>query len=53
MQKYLPILLPKIESGEIDPSFIITHQRPLHEGPAAYETFRDEQDGCIKVMLKP
>lgn len=53
VQKYLPSLLEKIEKGEIDPSFIITHRLPLSEGPAAYKTFRDKQDGCIKVVLKP
>jgi threonine dehydrogenase-like Zn-dependent dehydrogenase len=43
----------KIEAGEIDPSFVITHRVPLAEAPAAYKTFRDKQDGCIKVVLKP
>ena len=46
-------LLAKIESGEIDPSFIITHRIPLDEAPAAYRTFRDKKDDCIKVVLKP
>lgn len=51
--RYYDTLLPKIESGEIDPSFVITHRLPLEEGPAAYEMFRDKKDGCIKVVLKP
>jgi threonine dehydrogenase-like Zn-dependent dehydrogenase len=51
--KYLPTLLGKIESGAIDPSFVITHSVPLAEGPAYYKTFRDKADGCIKVVLKP
>jgi threonine dehydrogenase-like Zn-dependent dehydrogenase len=49
---YVP-LLKKIQVGEIDPSFVITHRPKLEEGPAAYKTFRDKQDGCIKVVLKP
>ncbi len=53
VQRYLAPLLEKIESGEIDPSFVITHRRPLEEGPALYKTFRDKEDGCIKVVLKP
>ena len=52
-QRYMRPLLQKIEAGEIDPSFVITHQRPLEEGPALYKTFRDKEDGCIKVVLKP
>jgi len=51
--KYHHMLLQKIEAGEIDPSFVITHTLPLEEGPDAYKTFRDKKDGCIKVVLKP
>ncbi len=51
--KYSKFLLEKIQKGEIDPSFVITHQLSLEEAPAAYKTFRDKKDGCIKVLLKP
>ena len=53
MHRYTHKLLAKIESGDIDPSFVITHRLPLEEAPGAYKTFRDKQDGCIKVVLKP
>jgi threonine dehydrogenase-like Zn-dependent dehydrogenase len=53
VQRYTKPLLKKIEGGEIDPSFIITHRLPLEEAPAAYKTFRDKEEGCIKVVLKP
>ena len=53
VQRYLQPLLSKIESGEIDPSFVITHRVSLDEAPAAYETFRDKKDGCIKVVIQP
>jgi threonine dehydrogenase-like Zn-dependent dehydrogenase len=51
--RFLQPLLDRIDKGEIDPSFVITHRLPLEEGPAAYETFRDKKDGCIKVVLTP
>jgi threonine dehydrogenase-like Zn-dependent dehydrogenase len=51
--KYHHQLLSRIESGEIDPSFVVTHRLPLKDGPEAYKTFRDKKDGCIKVVLKP
>jgi threonine dehydrogenase-like Zn-dependent dehydrogenase len=51
--KYHHQLLKRVEAGEIDPSFVITHRLPLEEGPGAYKTFRDKEDGCIKVVLKP
>ena len=46
-------LLNRIQDGQIDPSFVITHSVGLAEGPGMYETFRDKRDGCIKVVLKP
>jgi threonine dehydrogenase-like Zn-dependent dehydrogenase len=46
-------LLRRIQEGQIDPSFVITHTVPLADGPGMYKTFRDKEDGCIKVVLKP
>lgn len=46
-------LLRRIEEGQIDPSFVITHRAKLEDGPGLYKTFRDKQDGCIKVVLTP
>ncbi len=53
VQHYLPKLMERIEKGQIDPSFVITHSVPLDQGPEMYKTFRDKQDGCIKVVMKP
>jgi threonine dehydrogenase-like Zn-dependent dehydrogenase len=53
VQRYTGPLLEKIRAGEIDPSFVITHEVPLEKGPEMYKTFRDKEDGCIKVVLKP
>lgn len=46
-------LLRRIEEGEVDPSFVITHTVPLSEGPEMYQVFRDKRDSCVKVVLKP
>jgi threonine dehydrogenase-like Zn-dependent dehydrogenase len=46
-------LLRRIEDGQIDPSFVITHKADLADGPEMYRTFRDKVDGCVKVMLRP
>jgi len=53
MHRYMKPLLAKVEAGEIDPSFVITHRLPLSDAPGAYKTFRDKEDGCIKVVLTP
>jgi threonine dehydrogenase-like Zn-dependent dehydrogenase len=46
-------LLRRIEEGQIDPSFVITHRVSLDEGPGMYKTFRDKDDGCVKVVMHP
>jgi threonine dehydrogenase-like Zn-dependent dehydrogenase len=53
VHRYLKPLMDRIEKGSIDPSFVITHKAPLIEAPSLYKTFRDKEDGCIKVVLKP
>jgi threonine dehydrogenase-like Zn-dependent dehydrogenase len=53
MQRYMQPLLERIENGEIDPSFIITHRLKLEDAPRGYDMFLKKQDECIKVVLKP
>jgi threonine dehydrogenase-like Zn-dependent dehydrogenase len=53
VHKYLRPLLARIESGEIDPSFVITHRVRLSDAPQMYEVFKHKQDNCIKVIMKP
>ncbi|MBA3270164.1 MAG: glutathione-dependent formaldehyde dehydrogenase [Acidobacteria bacterium] len=53
MQAYMRPLLKKIQDGEIDPSFIVTHPMPLDDAPKGYEMFKNKTDNCIKVVLKP
>ena len=53
MPRYTEPLMQRIASGEIDISYIITHEVPLEDAPKMYKTFRDKKDGCIKVVLKP
>lgn len=50
---YMPKLLDHISKGEIDPTFIITHRVSLEDAPQAYRMFRDKQEGCVKVVLRP
>lgn len=53
VRRWTDDLLRRIEEGEIDPTFVITHTEPLGRGPEMYRTFRDKLDGCVKVVLKP
>ena len=53
VQKYMPLLFEKIENGEIDPSFIITHRMKLDDAARGYKIFNEKEDKCIKIVLKP
>lgn len=53
VQKYAGKLLKMIEEGKLDPSFIVTHRRPLDDAPEMYKTFREKKEGCVKVVLTP
>ena len=53
VQRYTRPLLERIRNGEIDPSFVISHTLSLDEAPQGYVTFRDKQDECNKIVLKP
>lgn len=53
VKRWTDDLLRRIDDGQIDPSFVITHTVSLDQGPEMYKTFRDKLDNCIKVVLKP
>ena len=53
VQRYIRPLLERIQKGEIDPSFVITHRLPLEHAPEGYAMFLKKQDDCIKIVLKP
>ena len=53
VQKYLRPLFDRIQKGEIDPSFVITHRLELKDAPNAYSIFEKKQDDCIKVVMRP
>jgi threonine dehydrogenase-like Zn-dependent dehydrogenase len=53
VQRYMRPLLERIEKGEIDPSFIISHRMRLQDAPEGFSIFNDKQDECMKVVLTP
>jgi len=53
VHRYLEPLLKRVEDGEVDPTFVITHRMRLEDAPKGYEIFRDKEDECVKVVLKP
>lgn len=53
VQRYMQPLLARIQAGDIDPSFVVTHHMRLEDAPKAYDTFLKKEDECIKIVLKP
>ena len=53
VHRYLRPLLERIQRGEVDPTFLITHRLPLDEAPTGYRLFYRKEDGCVKVVLRP
>ena len=52
VHRYMKPLLERIEKGEIDPTFIITHTMPLSDAPRGYKIFNEKQENCEKIVLK-
>jgi len=52
VQRYMRPLLQRIQNGEIDPSFIITHRLPLDRAAEGFDLFMNKEDECLKVVLK-
>jgi threonine dehydrogenase-like Zn-dependent dehydrogenase len=53
VHRYMRPLLERIQKGDIDPTFVITHRMRLDDAPEAFEMFNDKQDECMKVVLRP
>jgi threonine dehydrogenase-like Zn-dependent dehydrogenase len=53
VQHYLRPLLERIERGQINPSFVITHKMPLKDAPHGYKIFNNKEEHCMKIVLKP
>jgi threonine dehydrogenase-like Zn-dependent dehydrogenase len=51
VQRYMKPLLERVQNGEIDPSFVITHRLPLDQAPRGYDMFLKKEDNCEKVVL--
>ncbi len=53
VHRYMKPLLERIEKGEIDPSFVISHHLSLDDASNGFKIFNDKQDDCTKIVLKP
>lgn len=51
--RYLDRLIDLVERGDVDPSIVATHAFSLDRAPSAYEMFKQKEDGCLRVVLRP
>ncbi|TDH68018.1 hypothetical protein CCR75_003797 [Bremia lactucae] len=52
-QKYYPQVFEAIESGELDPSVLISHRLALEELPEAYSRIAKKDGNFLKVFVAP
>jgi len=53
VHRYMRPLLQRIQNGEIDPSFVITHRLKLGDAPEGYQIFNNKEDDCLKIVMRP
>jgi threonine dehydrogenase-like Zn-dependent dehydrogenase len=53
VHRYMKPLLARIENGDIDPSFVVTHRMKLEDAPNGYGIFVNKDDDCVKIVLTP
>lgn len=53
MHRWMKPLLGRIQKGELDPSFIISHRLRLDQAADGYANFKGRQDEWIKVVMNP
>ncbi|WP_459546622.1 zinc-dependent alcohol dehydrogenase [Nocardia sp. X0981] len=52
-QRYMPRMFDYIQQGDLDPSYLITHDLPLEEAVQGYELFKSKEQGCIRAVFRP
>ena len=52
-QRYMPQMMERVQTGDLDPSFLITHRMSLEESPRGYEMFKKKKDGCLRSAFVP
>jgi threonine dehydrogenase-like Zn-dependent dehydrogenase len=53
VHRYMKPLLERIERGDIDPGFVVSHQMNLEDTPRGYDMFMRKQDDVMKIVLRP
>jgi threonine dehydrogenase-like Zn-dependent dehydrogenase len=52
-QHYIPHLLQRMATGEINPGYLNTHPLPLDDGPRGYDLFKNKREDCVRAVFHP
>jgi threonine dehydrogenase-like Zn-dependent dehydrogenase len=52
-QRYIPMLLERMATGELTTEHLATHVMSLDEAPQGYEMFKEKTDGCVRAVFQP
>jgi threonine dehydrogenase-like Zn-dependent dehydrogenase len=52
VHRYMKPLLDRIERGEIDPTFVVSHHMDLSRAAEGYDMFNHKRDEVMKIVLK-
>ncbi|WP_250036718.1 zinc-dependent alcohol dehydrogenase [Paractinoplanes maris] len=52
-QRYIPMLLDRMASGELVTEHLATHTMPLDDAPTGYRMFKDKEDDCVRAVFLP
>jgi threonine dehydrogenase-like Zn-dependent dehydrogenase len=52
-QRYMPAMIERVRTGELDPSFLLTHRMSLEDAPRGYDMFKHKRDGCLRAAFIP
>jgi threonine dehydrogenase-like Zn-dependent dehydrogenase len=52
-QRYVPRMFDYIQQGDLDPSYLITHDMPLEDAVYGYDIFKNKEEGCIRSVFRP
>ncbi|MEU6807930.1 zinc-dependent alcohol dehydrogenase [Streptomyces sp. NPDC046831] len=51
--RYIPMLLERMERGELKTAHLATHVMSLDDGPKGYHLFKEKLDGCVRAVFQP
>jgi threonine dehydrogenase-like Zn-dependent dehydrogenase len=52
-ERYIPMLLERMVSGELKTAHLMTHPLTLDEGPRGYDLFKNKKENCLRSVFAP